>query len=217
MTFSTGQVVRVKPGQKDEETGISLAGWSGWIKAIYPEYGTVEIDWDSLTLLNMPDAYIRHSLDEGYDYLSYTLEEGGVEVTEPRDTPEQVEDMREELEARYHDYEMYGGPAYPFTAVEREKFTREILLPQSFSGWLDYLEKHLAFPFPAKVAEGRQTGTLLDILALEDYDDKYGVIAVVKWKDGGAGNFQLCDLEALDKRSANYSHLRDYVVWFANR
>ena len=53
-------------------------------------------------------------------------------------------------------------------------------------------------------------------MALDSYEDPYGVIAVIKWIEGGAGNFLLCDLEATDKDSANYHALRKYVVWFAN-
>lgn len=218
MLFSIGQTVQAKPGQEDEDTGISLSGWSGRVVDLFPEYGTLEIEWDSLTLLNMPDSYIRSSIDEGADYLRYTLEETDLEAIEPKDTIRQVKEIQEELDARYHDYELYGGPAYPFTAIERRNFTTEILLPQSFSGWLDYLEKCLTFPFQAKVVEGNQhLGKTLNILALDDYDDPYGIIAIVKWTDGGGGNFLLCDLEAVDKESDDYRHLKNYVIWFANR
>jgi len=92
------------------------------------------------------------------------------------------------------------------------------LLPQSFAGWLAYLEKHLEFPFRAKVVEGRRyKGQTLDVLALDDYEDPYGVFAVIKWTDGGAGNFLLAELEAVDKDSSSYRLLRKYVIWFANR
>lgn len=217
MGFDIGQTVQVKAGLKDEETGISLASWSGRIIEMYPEYGTVEVEWDSTTLMQIPDSYLRHCIDGGYDYYRYTIEFANLETIEPKDTPEQVQEMQEELEARYHDYQLYGEPPIPFSEVDRESFTSELLLPQSYAGWLDYLEKHLVFPFRAKVVEGsRHIGQKMDILALDGYEDPYGVIAVIKWVEGGAGNFLLCDLEATDKDSANYHTLRKYVVWFAN-
>lgn len=212
-----GQTVQVKAGQQDEETGISMAGWSGRVLALHPEAGTVEVEWDSPTLLQLPDTYIRYSLDEGSDYLHYYIEPANLEPIETKDTPEQVLEIQEELEARYHDYQLYGEPTIPFSAVEREAFTSKLLLPQSYAGWLEYLENHLVFPFRAKVVEGnRHIGQKMDILALDGYEDPYGVIAVIKWVEGGAGNFLLCDLEATDKDSANYHTLRKYVVWFAN-
>lgn len=218
MSIIIGQVVQVKEGQLDEDTGTSLAGWSGRVVAIYPEYGSVEIAWDSLTLLQLTDAYICQSLDGGYDYLQYCIEPIHLAIIEPKDTPEQVQDIREELEARYHDYELYGEPSIPFSTVEREAFTADLVLPQTYAGWLEYLEKQLVFPFRAKVVEGnRDVGQQLDILALDNYEDLYGIISIVKWIDGGGGNFLLCDLEAIDKDSANYHILRKYVVWFANQ
>ena len=53
--------------------------------------------------------------------------------------------------------------------------------------------------------------------ALDDYEDKYGVLALVKWVKGEGGHFPLCDLEGVDEGSDNYHLLRNYVVWFANR
>ena len=91
-------------------------------------------------------------------------------------------------------------------------------MPQSYVGWMEYLEKHLVFPFQAKVAEGYgPIGKRLEILTLDGYENLHGVIAVIKWIDGGAGHFLLCDLEATHKDSSTYRTLRNYVVWYANR
>jgi hypothetical protein len=98
-------------------------------------------------LLRLPDAYIRHSLDEGYDHLRYTIESANVDIIEPKDTPEQVLEIREELEARYHDYELCGDPPYPFSAVEREALLVAIIIlysPQS----IPYHERVPTVPIP---------------------------------------------------------------------
>ena len=217
MSITIGQTIIVKAGQQDEETGTSLAAWSGRVIDLHPDYGTAEVEWDSPTLLQLPDAYIRHSLDEGYDYLRYFVEIIDVEVIEPRDTPEQVLEIQEELSARYHDYELYGDPSIPFSTVEREAFTANLMLPKDFAGWLTYLEKHLVFPFRAKVVEGyHHIDGELDVFALDGYEDSQGILVLMKWVKREGGHFTLCDLEAVDKDSDNYRLLRKYVIWYAN-
>lgn len=145
MSIAIGQTVQVKPGQQDEDTGTSLAGWSGRVVAMHSEYNMVEVEWDSTTLLHIPDAYLRHCIDGGYDYLQYNIGSVNLAIIEPQYTLEQVREIQKELEARYHDYQLYGDPPIPFSAVEREAFTTELLLPQSYVGWLEYMEKHLVF------------------------------------------------------------------------
>lgn len=136
----------------------------------------------------------------------------------PRDTPEQVLEIQEELSARYHDYELYGDPSIPFSTVEREAFTADLLLPKDFAGWLTYLEEHLVFPFRAKVIDGyHNIGRKLDVFALDSYEDSYGIIVLMKWVKGEGGHFALCDLEAVEKKTDNYHVLRKYVIWYANR
>jgi hypothetical protein len=124
MTLDIGQTVQVQAGQQDEDTGISIAGWSGRILALHPEAGTVKVEWDSPTLRQLPDAYIRHSIDEGYDYLRYYIEPANLEAIEPKDTPFEVRDVQKALEAHYADYELHGKRPLPFSAAERESFTR---------------------------------------------------------------------------------------------
>jgi hypothetical protein len=86
--------------------------------------------------------------------------------------------------------------------------------------WEEYLSQTLQFPFETEVAEtergGLKIGTKIKLLALDDYDEMYGVFGVGKGAMG-AVTYPICNLEAVDKKSENYELLRDYVVWFANR
>lgn len=123
MSITSGQAVAVKAGPRDPDTETSLMGWSGIVIAFHPEDGMVEIEWDSLTLLQLPDAYIRSSIDEGYDYLRYQIEVINVEVIEPRGTLEQTSIVQKDLEAHYWDYELSGKRPLPFSKTEQEGFT----------------------------------------------------------------------------------------------
>jgi len=123
MSFTIGQAVAVKAGRRDPDTDTSLMGWSGIVIAFHPEDGIVEIEWDSATLLQLPDAYIRNSIDDGYDYLRYQIEVINVEAIEPRSTLEQTSIVQKDLEAHYWDYEISGKRPLPFSKAEQEGFT----------------------------------------------------------------------------------------------
>ncbi|MCB0560478.1 MAG: 2OG-Fe(II) oxygenase [Phaeodactylibacter sp.] len=125
MTLEIGQTIQVKPGQQDEDTGVSLSGWSGRVLEVFPGNELVEVEWDGPTLHQLPDAYIRHSIDEGYDYLRYHIETANIEAIEPKDTPIQVEEVQKALDSHYSDYELHGRRPLPFSAAEREAFAGE--------------------------------------------------------------------------------------------
>ena len=86
--------------------------------------------------------------------------------------------------------------------------------------WEEHLDKELQFPFEVEVAEtergGLKLGTKFKLLALDEYDDKYGIFGIGKGEMGSI-TVPICNLEATDKESENYELLSNYVVWFANR
>ena len=120
MSVSIGQTVQVNPSQSDEETGISIAGWTGRVTSIDSKYKMVELEWDSPTLLQMPDKYVRQCIDNGYDYLSYNIELSDIEVIPPKDTIKQVVEVQKQLGAHYLEYELEGKRPLPFSVDERE-------------------------------------------------------------------------------------------------
>jgi len=117
MSIQIGQTVRVKANQQDDDTGVSIAGWSGRVIASHPEAGTLEVEWDSRTLAQLPDIYIRNSLDGGYDYFRYFIEREQVEATQACDSVAQVKAIQEALEAHYHEYELSGQRPEPFSSA----------------------------------------------------------------------------------------------------
>ncbi len=220
MNFKKGMCVEFKSGNTDPDSGISVAGWSGRIIEGDNENKMLEIELDSVTLINLPDSYMRHSLDGGYDYLRYFIEMDEVEIINPKDTLQQVEEIQKELEARYHDYDLYGEEPIPFSKVAQGQFHASLLLPQDFGAWIDFLEDKLKFPFAVVITEShgpRRAGHKMRALSLYDWDNKYGIFARCKESEGDRIDFPLCDMEAVDQKSENYKWLRRYVVWFANR
>lgn len=91
----------------------------------------------------------------------------------------------------------------------------------AFDTWEKHLKNVLKLPFEAEVSEYQERGSLkcgdkVVVRAIESSDDLYGIIVRI---NSGRKElyFPLCDLKAADEKSANYTQLFDYDVWFANR
>ncbi|NEQ96730.1 MAG: hypothetical protein F6K30_08405 [Cyanothece sp. SIO2G6] len=84
--FKVGDVVVVKPDVFDPDFKIPLGGWQGRISAINPSHTVLRIDWDSITLQQMPADIVERCQSEGlyWHYMSLYAEE--VELTAARDT-----------------------------------------------------------------------------------------------------------------------------------
>ena len=153
-----GDTVKVKNGTTDSEFGIDIGGWHGQILQIVNDQAV--INWDSITLSNIPDEYIFQCEQEGLDW-------------------------------------------------------------GAFNAWEKYLTENLSFPFDAEICEYQDSGLLkqgdkIRIHGITGNEDPYGVIAKIKL-GRKVFHFPLCDIEALDKTSANGQLLNTYRDWFGNR
>ena len=105
MKFRMGQSVRVKRGILcPDDPDFDLSGWQGRIIDIDEEEvdePTIGITWDSITLEEMPKTYIEKSEKEGLSWSDIYLGPNDVEPTQPRDSEDDVAQIREELEARF--------------------------------------------------------------------------------------------------------------------
>jgi len=99
MSFKIGQTVKITPSQIDEDTGTDISGWCGRVVGFDGAF--LEIQLDSLTLQNLPVEYIVNSIEGGYEYFTYVIEPKDVKAVPPRDKPEDVQAMREKIEAHY--------------------------------------------------------------------------------------------------------------------
>ncbi len=221
-SFNIGDSVKVKDGILEPGTeAFSIGGWQGRIIAVRDEEDptVVDIKWDSVTLKNMPRHFIEECEEEGYGWDSMGLYPEDVEPAVARDTEEQTDNVREDIEdEQLHSYTYLGEQGKRIAAVLQG------IEPDDEMGvierWGDYIEEHLSFPFEAEVNEWQERGPLragdrVKVKNISLIDDHYGVIVAIR---RGRERFDcpLADLAVLDEASPNAQLVQDYRVWFAN-
>lgn len=220
-SFQVGDSVVVKPGVKDPDFGGDIGGWQGRVTKVRADQQRVpmlDLQWDSLTLRQMPPSAIEHCEEEGLDWRTMGLYAHEVEPAQPRDKPRDVESALAEL-ASQHAFAYLGEQGQRIRKALAQVDEEDDM--DAFVAWSDYLEEHLTFPFEAEVSEFQargplQAGDRLKVTGIRDIEDLYGILVDMRM---GPRKFVflLCDLEAVDKKSPNYELTDDYAVWFANR
>ena len=217
--FRVGNAIVVKQNVMcPDRLTLSLAGWQGRVKEIYAEEGTLEIAWDSVTLRSLPDDYIRECEIEGLGWASMILGFDEMEPASPRDTLKDVSQTYRAI-SKQHQWDHLADENPGIAEVLRDLNDPDMF--ECLEAWEAHLTQVLTFPFEARVEELMRggpirVGDLLQVLRIDDEDDKYGLLVDVRL-GRQKYTFPLCDLEATDVNSSNYQPLRDYVVWFANR
>jgi len=216
MSFKIGDSVKVKEGVMcPDNESIRIGRWQGRISD-EEEDGIVGISWDSITLRQLPEEYIRQSENEGLDWSQMYLSMDEIEPTRPRDSEAQAVAMAEEMQDKFQWIGM-GKEGERIAEVIADVDTAD----DEVEAWNQYLMQVLTFPFEAKVSEFQAKGPLKDgdrveVQGIVEADDLYGLLVDVQY---GRKHFvfPLCDLTVRDKKSANYTPVQDYCVWFANR
>ena len=218
-----GDSVKVKTGVLEPDTEkFEIGGWQGRIveiDALTTDEGTlINIVWDKVTLQQIPPDYIIQSEIEGLGWETMVLFESDLEMAVSRDTVEEVKSMQEELSEKYY-WSSLGEDGLRITEVLEGTDRKDE--KTCYETWMTHLNKSLIFPFQAEVMESEdikeiKEGTIVEISALSNVDDRFGILATIKTKNSESG-FPLCDLDVTDNRSANYQLINDYSVWFANR
>jgi len=213
-----GNSVIVKTGVLDPDLDIDIGGWQGRISEIDQENNLIAIDWDSITLKNIPDSIIKTCELEGWDWKRMFLESTEVELTQPQDTEKDVGIVVKKIESQhrwsYLEEEGKGIQAVLANVDDDDEMA-------GFIAWEKHFKKVLSFPFDAIVHEFQEKGSFrsgdkVRVEGIISVMDQYGILVKVKHKRRQY-DFPLCDLEATQKTSSNYRFLREYVVWFANR
>ena len=219
-----GDVVKVKSGVLDPDTeAFSIGGWQGRIIDIRTdenETSIIDIEWDSITLRNMPQESIERCEEEGLDWTQMGLSPEDLVLAEARDTQKQVQQVQKELEDRYSQSYLWLGEegkriAQILAGIDPDD---EIAL---LDRWEAYLEQHLRFPFEVVVDEYQERGALkagdkASIKSISMVDEMYGVIVALR-VGRTTYEYPLCEFAVTDKQSSNYQLIQDYRVWFANR
>ena len=219
--FRISDCVKVKDAVKDPDFGTDLSGWQGRISNIDASGDdiTISIQWDSVTLKNMPVEMIEQGEEQGLDWAEMGLGADEVEPAKPRDNQRDVDQIKAQLSSK-HGWAASGEEGKRIQQVLAAMDADEDL--DEFGAWEEHLEKNLRFPFEAVIAEFQERGPLrgrdkVIVTGIGDVmDEKYGIIVELKVGRRKYA-FPLCDLEATDKKSANYQLVKDYAIWFANR
>ena len=220
MKHKIGQTVKVKNGVLcPDDSEFNLSGWTGRIIELNENYEpTVGIEFDSITLKNMPEKYVKKSEQEGLDWSEIYLDVNDVEPTKSRDTEQDAKNVRNEIKKRY---EWIGigseGELIQSVINSAESFKER----DALKAWGKYLEKNLQFPFETFIHEYQGRGPLnegdkLKVFGIELVDDHYGIIVACR-KERKRHDFPLVDLKVTEKKSINSDIIEAYQTWFANR
>jgi Calcium binding len=213
-----GDSVIVKPIIQDPDFGLEIGGWQGRVSAVVEDGEVILIEWDSLTLKDIPDSMIAKCEEDGLAWDEMYLPIIDVELTTARDTKEDVTQIMSQIQA-HHTWDHLGeegrGIQKILDHVDPED-ERAIL-----QAWEAHFRKVLHFPFEAEVAEPQDrgrftTGDRVVVQEITALHELYGILVEIQYKREVL-TFPLCDLEAKDKKSPNYENVNLYVVWFANR
>ncbi|MGD9731657.1 MAG: calcium-binding protein [Desulfamplus sp.] len=234
--FRKGSSVIVKPDVTDPDFKINLGGWQGRIVKL-EKNNLVLIEWDSITLNQMPDETIIQSEIDGLDWTKMSLYLNEIELTDPRDTEEDVEESLEFLEEK-HRWSHLGETGKLISSVDDDS-----------DAWYEYLKENLIFPFDAVIVDSDDSyfediyesvlkiNDKLTVLKIKKHDSWYGVLVLViphkneiesiNHKKFSLFNFfkgknkkyiiPLSDLDVIDENSPNYEPVKAYSTWFVNR
>lgn len=217
LNFKCRDSVVVKPNVSDPDLNIKIGGWQGRVSEINENDDLICIDWDSLTLKQMPSETIDQCEEEGLDWAKMYLHPKEVELTSPRDSEEDVEEAIEFLESKLG-WSFLGEEGKRIQAVlDKAEDGSELA---AFEAWEEHFQQVLKFPFEAEVSEWQERGPLrtgdkVKVLGIEGSEDLYGILVSLR-RERRKYVFPLCDLEVVDKSSSNYRPVKDYAVWFAN-
>ncbi|MCK9424379.1 MAG: hypothetical protein M0Q38_17480 [Bacteroidales bacterium] len=151
-----GDSVKVKDGIKDPDSeDIEISGWQGRVVEIdkEPDHDGnifVTIEWDSLTLEQIPAKFFQQSLIDGLDWKTMDLYESELNKTSPRDKKDDVNMTQDLLPEKYYWFSIgeEGGRISNVLAGLNPKDEMKC-----FQAWDKYLEQELSFPIQAIVSE----------------------------------------------------------------
>lgn len=223
MKLKTGDSAIVNQGMKEPEfEEFEIGGWQGRVVEIDYESNKVHvliiIEWDSLTLKQIPPKYIQQSEMEELDWQRMNLHESDLNKTTPRDRVENVKKVQEKLSDKYYWFS-YGKEGVRISKVLGKTNRHDEM--KCLEKWDKHLDKHLSYPVQAIVSEEAddwviKSGTALKIMSITNYVDMYGIIVKVK-VGRETYDMALCEIEVLDKKSMDHRLINDYLVWFGDR
>lgn len=223
LKLKIGDSVVVREGVKEPDLEyFEIGGWQGRVLDIDTDsdkdHVLITIEWDSLTLFQMPSDYIEQSEIDGFDWSCMVLYDSDLEISVSRDKKENVKKAKAKLSDKYY---------WASLGQEGSRISKILdgVDPHSemkcLQRWSEHLDKELTFPIHAIVSESEdnwliKSGDKVIIKAITHIVDMYGVIVSIRL-NGKKYEFPLCDLEVIDKTLTDFQLIEDYGTWFANR
>jgi tetratricopeptide (TPR) repeat protein len=218
--FRLGQSVRVKSGVKDPDNGADISGWQGLVKELSEsdEGPLVLIGWDSRTLQEIPEEYIRDSAENELEWSEIYLLEDEVEPASERVTPEETQETLEQLKERYF-WAFLGEQGLRIQAVVQGLDPEDE--PALFHAWETHLRQKLELPFKAEVIEPVKGIRLkmeehVTVTGVTGFDEENGVLVEVE-KGRLKTTFPLFNLENIGDADQNDNLIDDYSTWYFER
>ncbi len=223
MKFELGDSVIVNQGVKEPDyEDFEISGWQGRIVKIDTKSDNnnvlITIEWDSLTLEQIPSNFIKQSEEEGYEWRKMTLYDSELTKSKPRDSKEDVIRNQNQL-ADKHYWDSFGDEGIRISKVLEKINPNDEM--KCLKKWVEYLNEKLTFPIHAIVTDSENNKTIkrgnkVLIKSLPHIVEIYGIIASIV-QDGKRFQFPLCDLRVIDETKADFQLIEDYRTWFANR
>jgi len=161
--FKVGDSVVVNTGVQDPDFGGEIGGWQGRVTVVRADEQGIpmlDIQWDSLTLQQIPGTAIEHCEEGGLDWGTMGLYAHEVEAAKPRDKPADVDKVLTQLSAAYS-WAYLGEQGKRIRAALSSVTEGDDLGDlEAFNAWSEYLGKRLRFPIDAQVSEVQERGPL---------------------------------------------------------
>jgi len=147
--FKIEESVIVNNGVKEPNLGeFEIGGWQGRIIKIDKKRDKgrilITIEWDSLTLKQIPSAYIEQSENDGYDWQNMILYDSDLEKTKSRDNRAFVKEYQDVLKEKYKwvSFGVQGSRISKVLGATNPNDEMECLRK-----WVEHLDKKLNFSY----------------------------------------------------------------------
>ncbi len=238
MEIKLGTSVKVKPGILDPDfEKFDMTNWQGRVVEIDGNY--IAIEWDSITLEEMPWEYIEIGFEDDYEPFSIWLNINDVEITKPRDS---LYDTQQKIDEIYETYETEIEDREKEKRIAKILGTKDLeITPDNLIKYHDYLEEHLVRPCILTGIErfSWEDRLFFGVISQEEYnqlkktypsysdtyeliklsdliDDLRGIFVEVKrLSDKKEFELPLVDLKTANPKDINSQLISDYIFWFA--
>lgn len=139
--FKRNDYITIKEGTI-LDTGEQVNDWAGQVLEVYSKEKTCLITLDAQSIKSMSDAYILNSIEQGAEPFEYVFLFEDIEISQRRDTDEQVMEALDQLSSRVIEFE--GNQEQEMEQI-KEQWIEEFYHSQYFEQQSDYQKENSNF------------------------------------------------------------------------